>query len=114
MPDRKRGPDRPAVVGRGRRHIHTFKRCPHRNLPISDAVQRAAPRETQGLLMSAVIEIVRDMEEGFLVHRLEGSSDVVMSGEHRFPSLSRWAKRLDKFLPEVLSYQGSVAITAKA
>src|SRR3989441_3630448 len=41
--------------------------------PIGDAVQRAAPRETQGLLMSAVIQIVQDMEEGFLVHGLEGS-----------------------------------------
>src|SRR2546426_7057007 len=38
----------PIFVGRGRRHIHTFKRCPHRNLPIGDAEERAAPREKIG------------------------------------------------------------------
>src|SRR2546425_2677347 len=77
--------------------------------PIGDAVQRAAPRETQGLLMSAVIQIVQDMEEGFLVHGLEGSRNVLMSGEHRFPSLSRWAKELDHFIREDLSDHGSPA-----
>src|SRR5438128_5776159 len=110
MPDRKRGPDRPAVVGRGWRHIHTFKRRSHRNLPIGDAVQRAAPRETQGLLMSAVIQIVQNMEEDFLVHGLKGSSNILVPRGHRFFFHSRRTKELDQIIREDLSDHGSPTV----
>src|SRR2546427_12474591 len=110
MPDRKPGPNRTSRIPGRWRDIDPFKRRSRSNLPVSDTVQRASPSKTQSFLMSAVIKLVQNMEEGFLVHGLEGSSNILAPGGHRFVSPSRRTKELDQIIREDLSDDRRAAI----
>src|SRR5438876_6357818 len=103
VPDRVGCPNRTSRIPGRWRDIDPFKRRSHRNLPIGDTVQRASPSKTQSFLMSAVIKLVQNMEEDFLVHGLEGSSNILVPGGHRFFIHSGRAKELDQTIREDLS-----------
>ena len=103
-------PNRTSRIPGRWRDIDPLKRRSRSNLPVSDTVHRASPSKTQNFLMSAVIKLVQNMEEGFLVRCLEGSSNILVPGGHRFFFLSRRTKELDQIIREDLPDHGSPTV----
>src|SRR6266849_10235546 len=110
VPHRVGCPNRTSRIPGRWRDIDPFKRRSRSNLPVSDAIQRASPSKTQSFLMSAVIKLVQNMEEDFLVHGLEGSSNILVPRGHRFFFHSRRTKELDQIIREDLSDHGSPTV----
>src|SRR5881296_1523751 len=109
MPDCIGGSDRAAGVSRSRWNIDSLERRAQKDLPIGDAVERAPARQAEVLLMSPVVQIIQDMEDSLLIHRLEGGGQILMSLSQSLLTAAGRSKALDEFVrKDRADYRGSV------
>src|SRR5437899_12106735 len=103
MPDCIGGSDRAASVRCSRRNVDTLERRAQNDLPIGDAVERAPARQAEVLLMSPVVQIIQDMEDSLLIHRLERGGQILMSLSQSLLTTAGRSKSLDVLVREYRS-----------